>query len=453
VKQILAKLVVASHVPATDDGGAATSGVRHAVATIANKKASELRASTNLKTDLGFDSLMAMELAAALEAQVGRTLDQMRLAQSETVGELEALIGEAAPELARADEIEEEPIKIPAPIADLAKTWMGRAQMGFYDKVMRPKVTGRAYIPHNRNTIVVSNHSSHLDMGFVKYALGDYGQGIVSLAAQDYFFEGGKYRRAYFENLTNLAAFDRKNGLRQALRQAGEVIEQGKTVLLFPEGTRSTNGAIQEFKAVLGHLALVHEVDILPVYLGGTYEALPKGRSVPTKREIVAKIGPPLEVRELKRLTEGMKSSQASRKVAELTREAVIALRDGTVLDLRSLKSAEESKPKEHPLVVLFRELEGKFVAGRVTTPVTYYFTLGAENEAKWTLEINAENCRATIGKTKAQADCVLKTSAEIFTKIVRDAYTPSPMEFMTGAVKSNDISLLQTFQKVFDLS
>jgi long-chain acyl-CoA synthetase len=108
---------------------------------------------------------------------------------------------------------------------------------------------------------------------------------------------------------------------------------------------------------------------------------------------------------------------------------------------------------KEHPLVLLFRELESKFVAGRVTQPVTYYFTLGAENEAKWTLEVSAEGCRATIGKTKAQADCVLKTTPEIFTKIVRDAYTPSPMEFMTGAVKSNDISLLQTFQKVFDLS
>ena len=49
-------------------------------------------------------------------------------------------------------------------------------------------------------------------------------------------------------------------------------------------------------------------------------------------------------------------------------------------------------------------------------------------------------------------ADCVLKTTPEIFMKIVREAYTPSPMEFMTGLVKSNDIALLQTFQRVFDL-
>jgi long-chain acyl-CoA synthetase len=332
---------------------------------------------------------------------------------------------------------------------------MGTVQMGFYDRVMSPRVYGRAFIPHNRNTIVASNHASHLDMGFVKYALGAYGEGLVSLAAQDYFFEGGRLRRAYFENLTNLAAFDRKGGLRQALRQAGDVLERGRTVLIFPEGTRSPDGRIHEFKPVIGHLALHYGVDILPVYLGGTREALPKGGTLPTRREITARIGPPLTVAELRRLTHGMKFSLACRKVAELTHLAVCSLRDGGVLDLSRLESLDgPAQAKEHPLVILFRELETRYVAGRVAQPITYYFTLGAENEAKWTLTVGPDGCKAQLGKPQgAQADCVLKTTAEIFTKIVREAYTPSPMEFMTGAIKSNDISLLQTFQKVFDLS
>ena len=49
-------------------------------------------------------------------------------------------------------------------------------------------------------------------------------------------------------------------------------------------------------------------------------------------------------------------------------------------------------------------------------------------------------------------ADCVLKMSAEIFTKIVRESYVPGPQEFLSGAVKSNDVALLQTFQKAFQL-
>jgi long-chain acyl-CoA synthetase len=461
VKVILERLVAATAPPSAEAqvSGNGVSAVRQAIAAIAGKKAQDLTAHTSFKGDLAFDSLMVMELSVALEAQTGVSLDGASLARCETVGEVERLVGQtsaiASSSAGRTIETkEEEPIILPAIVAETAKRYMTMAQMGFYDKVMRPKVYGRAYIPHNRNTIVVSNHSSHLDMGFVKYALGAYGDGIVSLAAQDYFFDG-RWRRAYFENLTNLAAFDRKGGLRQALRQAGEVIERGSTVLLFPEGTRSADGAIHEFKPAVGHLALTHEVDILPVYLGGTYQAMPKGSRIPTGRDILARIGPPLCVADLKRLTEGMKSTAASRRVAELAHQAVCALRNGEVLDLSRIERGDAPAPaKEHPLVVLFRELEGRYVTGRVAQPITYYFTLGSENEAKWTLRVAPDGCEARLGKpANTQADCVLKTSAEIFTKIVREAYTPSPMEFMTGAVKSNDIALLQTFQKVFDLA
>ena len=91
-------------------------------------------------------------------------------------------------------------------------------------------------------------------------------------------------------------------------------------MLIFPEGTRSPDGAIHEFKPVIGHLALMHGVDILPVYLGGTREALPKGGKIPMRRDITARIGPPLEVRELRRLTERDEVHRsACRKVAELT--------------------------------------------------------------------------------------------------------------------------------------
>jgi long-chain acyl-CoA synthetase len=453
VKAVLTKLASATEIVAGEDGGAGP--VRHAVAMIANRKPSEITGQTRLKADLAFDSLMTMELSVALEAQVGHHVDNTRVAACDTVAEVERLVGEGGHAAHKVESKEDAPIVLPGAVRDAAKRVLGSVQNGFYDKVMSPRVYGRAYIPFNRNTIVASNHSSHLDMGFVKYALGTYGEGLVSLAAQDYFFEGNRVRRAFFENLTNLAPFDRKGGLRQALRQVGELLELGKTVLLFPEGTRSTDGKIHEFKPVIGHLALAHDVDILPVYIDGTRQAMPKGGKIPTRREITARIGLPLKVSDLRRLTQGMKPAAASRKIAELTHLAVCTLRDGGILDLARIESLEEKvQVKEHPLVTLFRDLEGRFVAGQVTQPITFYFTLGAENESKWTLTVGPDSCKAVIGKpASSQADCVLKTSAEIFTKIVRESYMPSPMEFMSGAIKSNDISLLQTFQKVFDLA
>ncbi|HTJ84857.1 MAG TPA: AMP-binding protein [Polyangiaceae bacterium] len=461
VRRILERLASATAATAATDSG--VSDVRAILATLTGKPAHAITASATLRGDLGVDSLLSVELVSALEASLGTAVDGKDLARCETVGDVEEVvrrtnraaaiqIEEVAPE-----ERGEEPIKVPEPIADAAKRALTAVQMGFYDKVMSPRVYGRAHIPHNRNTIVASNHSSHLDMGFVKYALGSYGENLVSLAASDYFFEGNKWRRAYFENFTNLASFDRKGGLKQALRMAGDHLSEGRTVLIFPEGTRSPDGSIQEFKPAIGHLVLAHEVDILPVYVGGTYEAMKKGSRIPTRRDIVARIGLPLEVKELRRITEGMRPSHACRRIAELAEQAVRMLKEGQMLDLRDVgEGAAEppSEPLEHPLTRLFRDLETRFRADRVERPLTFYFTLGNANDEKWTLKVDNKSCSAHTGKPEGgQADCVLKTSQEIFTRIVKEAYVPTPLEFMSGAVKSNDIGLLQTFQKVFDLS
>jgi long-chain acyl-CoA synthetase len=430
--------------------------VQQALAAIANRDTSEIRPELSLAADLGVDSLMAMELTVALESRIGRSLPQDQLNRVETVADLVELCGAGrATRAVVADQDEpSEVIDIPEPVAKIAKDLLTRAQMGFYDRVMKPTVYGRAFIPHNRNTIVISNHTSHLDMGFVKYALGSYGQEMVALAAQDYFFEG-KYRRTYFEKLTNLQPFDRKTNIRHALREASDTIRSGRTVLLFPEGTRSTDGAIHEFKSTLGHLALANEVDILPVYLGGTFEAWPKGQAVPSRRDIIARIGPPLRIDDLARLTRGLKGPVAAKLVARLARAAVIALRNGGVLDLGRHETAEEAlgEKREHPLVGLFRSLETRYVPGKIEKPLTYYFSLGADNECKWTARLEPEGCSIALGKPPGDhADCVLKTTTDIFTKIVSEGYMPTPLEVMSGLVKSNDVSLLATFKEAFDL-
>jgi long-chain acyl-CoA synthetase len=458
VRATLTRLLEASAPAST---GAKTGGVlavvQQALGAIAQRDAAEIRPEMSLAADLGVDSLMAMELVVALEARLGKSLPQEAINRVETVADLVDVCASGRPARALAvveDEPEAEAIDIPEPVAAAAKALLTRAQMGFYEKVMEPRVYGRAFIPHNRNTIVISNHASHLDMGFVKYALGAYGQEMVALAAADYFFEG-KYRRTYFEKLTYLQAFDRKTNIRQALREASDTIRSGKTVLLFPEGTRSTDGAIHEFKSTLGHLALNNKTDVLPVYLGGTFEAWPKGQAVPSRRDITARIGPPLCVEDLERLTKGMKFPQACKAVARLARAAVITLRNGGVLELGRYQTLEEAlgEKREHPLVGLFRDLEARYVPGKVDKTLTYYFSLGAENECKWNVRLDPSSCIIELGKPPGdKADCVLKTTSDIFTKIVKEGYMPSPMEVMSGLVKSNDVSLLANFKEAFDL-
>jgi long-chain acyl-CoA synthetase len=453
VRAILRRMIAATARP---EDGVEASPVRLAIAGVKGIPAVEVTTHASLQGELGFDSLLLTELLEALEARYG-AIDPQRLQACATVGDVEELVRSAdEPHGARAKPPAREPtapIVLPEPVQQAGKAFIGKLQDLFYGEVMKPRVLGRAHIPQNRNVIVVANHASHLDMGFVRHALGKYGEDIVSLAAQDYFFESG-IKRAFFENLTNLRAIDRKASLRQAIRQASEVLEQGRTVLVFPEGTRSATGEIQEFKPLVGHLALVHGVDLLPVFLGGTHASMPKGAPLPTKREIVARIGPPLVVSDLRRLTEGMSAADAAREVARIAREAVLALSEGKVLDLSKAARREELAPeREHPLVKLFSELEAKFSAGEVEKPVSYYVSLGNDELAKWTVRVDGNACEVRPGKPDGgQADCVLKTSPEIFAKIVRESYVPSPADFLSGAIKSNDVSLLMTFQKVFRL-
>ena len=141
---------------------------------------------------------------------------------------------------------------------------------------------------------------------------------------------------------------------------------------------------------------------------------------------------------------------------SDLVQRAVEALRDGETLDIKRI--ADEKlildAPKEHPLVRLFRELEGRFQTGAVDKAVSFYFTLGSENEAKWSCIAYPDRVDISMGKpASGTADCVLKTNAEMFTRIVREGYVPGVDEFMAGTIKSNDPSLLFTFQQVFNLA
>ena len=251
-------------------------------------------------------------------------------------------------------------------------------------------------------------------MGLVKYALGTYGEKMISLAAQDYFFEGNRVRKAYFENLTNLVPMTRSGSLRQALRQAGDLLDRGKTVLIFPEGTRSPDGRIQEFKASLGHLALHHDKDIVPVWLGGTHAALPKGSTVPRQREVEARIGLPLLASELKRLTKGLPMSEASRVASKLAERAVIELSKGGVLDLSTLEQSHVVAPapivEDRSLAPVFRELKTRFLAGSVEKPVSFYFSLG--DTERWSVRITGRFLRGyrerqgrEPGRVRAQDD------------------------------------------------
>lgn len=305
------------------------------VAAVANRPRAHVTLDTRL-SDLGFDSLMYVELASAIEQAGAHLRSPDTLTE---VRDLRELLSRITPpdqvkRHGRRDEDErvrddEEEIRVPAIVRTIGNKGLDLVQRAFYEVVLNTRYEGRANIPVHTNFLVAANHTSHLDMGLVKMALGDAGRDLVALAAADYFFDN-KYKRAYMENFTNLVPMERTGNLRKSLRYARAYLEQGYNALIFPEGTRSLTGQMNEFKPVIGYLALTCRVGVLPVYLWGTYEAFPKGATVLRSRDVGARIGRFLPIEELEELTQGMPRAEAYRLIAALVRHEIENLRDGT---------------------------------------------------------------------------------------------------------------------------
>jgi long-chain acyl-CoA synthetase len=324
------------------------------VATVANRSRSEVSIDTRL-SDLGFDSLMFVELATAIEGAGGSISAPERFNEIQDVRELLTVVSRQASastkQETRIDDDRrknDDEIHIPAFVRTAGNKAGDFLQRFLYEQMLRARYEGQSNIPPHTNFLVAANHCSHLDMGLTKMALGEYGKDLVALAAADYFFDT-KYKRAVMENFTNLVPMERTGSLRQSLRHAKSFLDRGYNALIFPEGTRSMTGILADFKPVVGYLALHARVGIVPMFLEGTYEAMPKGTTLIKSRDVGARIGRFLEIEELEEMTKGMARAEAYRLIAARVRHEVVNLRDGTrtPFDAKGLRRHWKSERKK----------------------------------------------------------------------------------------------------------
>ena len=312
--------------------------IRKIVATVSNRPLSDIAVEDKL-ADLGFDSLMFVELQAAVEDAGGRVLSPDSLNEVQTVRELLAAVQRVDKSKKLADEPkieekkEDEEIFIPSIVRRVGNAIVDLAQETLYEGVLDTHIESEFNVPQHVNFIVAPNHTSHLDTGLVKKALGkDVAEQTVAVAAADYWFDT-KYKRAYMNNFTTLVPIERTGSLRQSLRHVTQILNEGYNALIFPEGGRQESGQIAEFKPIIGYLALNQKIGILPIYIWGTYEAFPKGRIIPKGSSIGAKVGAKvgrfLEYEELAKMTDGVPNTEAYRLIAARVQHEIENMRDG----------------------------------------------------------------------------------------------------------------------------
>jgi 1-acyl-sn-glycerol-3-phosphate acyltransferase len=188
----------------------------------------------------------------------------------------------------------------------------------------RFEVIGHENLRANRSLVIVANHCSHLDTLCILAALPLRRlHRAFPAAAADYFFQSVP-RLWAAAVLVNAMPFGRHSRTRKSLTICSELLANPGTILIiFPEGTRSTTGEINEFKSGIAALVAGTDVDAVPCLIEGSFRAWPKGKRLPLPRKVRLIVGTPRNYRQ--RSADKIEIGA----IATELRDAVIALGEG----------------------------------------------------------------------------------------------------------------------------
>ena len=283
---------------------------------------------TNLEGGLGLSSLERVELLSALEDRYQVDLSETKLANAATVADLERLLsGERdAHSDARYSQSQGREFRSPAlqsrafhyPLWTLRwpTTWLRIAAYYLLARpatflLARPRVIGRENLRGVRGPLlVISNHIGDIDVGFIQTALpacvrhklatATGGEALEALRspAPDRAWVARVYDRLKWTlgvALLNLFPLPRQSGFRKSFAYAGEAVDRGYSVLVFPEGKHTTDGKLQSFRAGVGLLASNLRLPILPLRIDGLFEIKQSGKKFAPPGKITVRIGKPLQ--------------------------------------------------------------------------------------------------------------------------------------------------------------
>jgi 1-acyl-sn-glycerol-3-phosphate acyltransferase len=161
----------------------------------------------------------------------------------------------------------------------------------------RLEVHGLKNVPTQPPFVITANHTSHLDALVIASALSLRWRNQISpLAAGDYFFSS-QARAGFSATILNALPIwrQRQGGQRHELGDLRDRLrEQSAIYIVFPEGSRSRDGQLHEFKPGFATLVAGTDIPVLPCHLSGSFAALPPDNGFVRPRKIILQIGAPI---------------------------------------------------------------------------------------------------------------------------------------------------------------
>ena len=260
---------------------------------IKNKKITPM---AHLELELGLDSLDMVELLTYLETNYGIKSEESIIVNNATVEKLAFYIkenrGTGNFEELNWKEYLNKAGKINLPASSIAIHIIKAILWLPLTIYVRVKKYGVENIPNDRPVIFAGNHQSFLDAFVFGYATPFKNlMNSYSLAKIKHFNKG---HMKFLANHSNVILVDINKNLGEVLQTMAKVLKDGKNIVIFPEGARSRDGKMLEFKKSFAILAKELNVDILPFGIKGAYEAFPSNSKFPKPAKVEIKFFPPI---------------------------------------------------------------------------------------------------------------------------------------------------------------
>ena len=305
---------VASAMGTAPTAGASPAGSLSEILERITGRPAELKAETRLE-DVGLSSIDRVELMSALEDRYQLDLDEAQFSAATTIGEIERIIqagghvedaaglaaapapGAMPPDASRKDqELAHSGARqfvYPRWAQRWPVTWLRTAiyWIASWPSTMimaRPKIVGREHLRGTpRPFLIVSNHVTQLDIGFLYAALPPSWRTRLAVAMWGELLRGMRHPprdwnplRRWYEMLRyylvvgifNVFPLPQQSGFRQSFAYAGESADRGFSIVVFPEGKRTTTGELNPFRAGVGLLAERLGLPVLPIRIKGLFE-------------------------------------------------------------------------------------------------------------------------------------------------------------------------------------
>jgi long-chain acyl-CoA synthetase len=249
------------------------------ISRIAKVQPAGLSLNANLSDDLKLDSLGRVELLSALEDQYQIELDEAAITEATTLGDIEQIVSRGKSESL--------PYPYPRWAMRFPFTWIRPVVYHLFLLPLtlilcRARVIGKERLSklNTANPVLfIANHVTDVDAALILSALPWRWRLRLAIAMsgeylRDWRYGSAKAKVAYAlgASLFNVFSLPRQSGFRQSFAYAGDAIDRGWSILIFPEGHETKDGHLQPFKAGIGLLASELNVKIVPIKLGGLFE-------------------------------------------------------------------------------------------------------------------------------------------------------------------------------------